>query len=398
MVAIGSTAASDATSPRSSPRKYPVHPGERTAPRDQAGAAARSRHRITARPGGNGARIWRTTARCGQPIPSVRQADEAVAPAAIGQLAADISATGEWVQRLTNPDHHASGAHLPSSAECRAERRKSSTSDCHAARIQDQLIAQRAARSARHAGDDRLVTGCKRGGKQPSASQGSDGVRHRRGQHHPDSSVARLAAADPPSAVQSGVMLAAAVPHAIAFLGLLMLFLPPRCTRSRGDHHPRGAPIARPAERELILYTRRVTVAWCCFFAAPARHFGAGSAGGRRCMVSGFVNLCTIPLVALMLRLRAGLSPLAPRPPSACRTLGDGLAASCWWCARSALHSARPSCDPMTGSRCCAGPPESRGGRRSPRRDGQDISVASFLVMLHRLAAVLPELRPCRQT
>ena len=66
----------------------------------------------------------------------------------------------------------------------------------------------------------------------------------------------------------NGVMLAAAVPHAIAFLGLLVLF----ATSLAPGHE---AIIARVARRSrgtlsdgLISYTRRVTVAWCCFFAA----------------------------------------------------------------------------------------------------------------------------------
>ncbi len=98
----------------------------------------------------------------------------------------------------------------------------------------------------------------------------------------------------------NAMMLAAAVPHAIVFAGLLVLFatsLAPgrEAIITRVARWSRGVLSA-----ELVGYTRRVTVVWCCFFAAQ---LGASALLGVLAPPpwwSGFINLGTVPLVALM--------------------------------------------------------------------------------------------------
>jgi uncharacterized membrane protein len=97
-----------------------------------------------------------------------------------------------------------------------------------------------------------------------------------------------------------GMMLTAAVPHAIAYLGLLTLFA---ASLAPG----REAIITIVARRargalsdELLHYTRCVTIAWCCFFAAQLATSLLLWLLAPLVWWSVFVNLCTVPLVALM--------------------------------------------------------------------------------------------------
>ncbi len=97
-----------------------------------------------------------------------------------------------------------------------------------------------------------------------------------------------------------GLMLAAAVPHAMAYLGLLTLFA---ASLAPG----REAIITIVAQRargtlsdELLAYTRQVTIAWCCFFAAQLVASLLLWLLAPLAWWSVFVNLCTLPLVVLM--------------------------------------------------------------------------------------------------
>jgi uncharacterized membrane protein len=98
---------------------------------------------------------------------------------------------------------------------------------------------------------------------------------------------------------EEGWIVAAAVPHTIAYLGLLILFaaslLPNReAVITRVARRSRGA-----LNDVLLRYTRRVTIAWCCFFAAQ---LAASLLLGLLAPPSWWsvFNLCGIPLVLLM--------------------------------------------------------------------------------------------------
>ena len=99
---------------------------------------------------------------------------------------------------------------------------------------------------------------------------------------------------------RGGLMMAAALPHALAYLGLLAVFA---VSLAPG----REAIITIVARRmrgalsdELRHYTRCVTIAWCGFFAAQLAASGLLWRLAPVAWWSIFVNLGTIPLVALM--------------------------------------------------------------------------------------------------
>ena len=100
-----------------------------------------------------------------------------------------------------------------------------------------------------------------------------------------------------------GPLVASAVPHAMVYLGLLALFAvslePGReaiitilARHSRGTLPP-----------DIIRYTRRVTWAWCVFFAAQLIASALLLTFAPLAVWSVFVNLCNLPLVLAMLGL-----------------------------------------------------------------------------------------------
>ena len=101
-------------------------------------------------------------------------------------------------------------------------------------------------------------------------------------------------------AVAAPVLALAGLPHAAAYLFMLWLF---GRTLLRG-REPIVTRIARrvrgtlPAEMET--YTRRLTVAWCLFFAAQLVLSALLLAFGSVEHWSLFVNVLNLPLVALM--------------------------------------------------------------------------------------------------
>ncbi len=97
-----------------------------------------------------------------------------------------------------------------------------------------------------------------------------------------------------------GLMMAAAVPHAVAYLGLLGLFV----ASLAPGREPVISVVARrargPLNAELQRYTRNVTIAWCVFFAAQLATSALLWLLAPLSWWSVFVNLCTLPLVVLM--------------------------------------------------------------------------------------------------
>jgi len=98
-----------------------------------------------------------------------------------------------------------------------------------------------------------------------------------------------------------GPLVASAVPHAMAYLTLLVVF----AVSLRPGGEAVVTILARKARGalpgEIVRYTRRVTWAWCWFFAAQL----IGSTLLLLCAPldawSLFVNLCNLPLVGAML-------------------------------------------------------------------------------------------------
>lgn len=97
-----------------------------------------------------------------------------------------------------------------------------------------------------------------------------------------------------------GLVVASALPHALIYLGLLVMFA--------GSLAPGRIPvITRIAARArgrltpaLLAYTRSVTIAWCWFFAAQiALSYGLFLLAPLAWWQT-FLNLGTVPLVALM--------------------------------------------------------------------------------------------------
>lgn len=97
-----------------------------------------------------------------------------------------------------------------------------------------------------------------------------------------------------------GLMLASAVPHTIAYLGLLTLF----AASLAPDREAIITTVARRTRGalndELLRYTRHVTIAWCCFFVVQLATSLLLWLLAPLAWWSAFVNLCTVPLVALM--------------------------------------------------------------------------------------------------
>jgi uncharacterized membrane protein len=98
----------------------------------------------------------------------------------------------------------------------------------------------------------------------------------------------------------AGLVLAAATPHGVAYLGLVAVFagsLAPGRTAviTRVAQHVRGV-----LSDELLRYTRNVTRAWCGFFGAQL--IGSLLLGLFAPLLwwSVFINLCNLPLVFVM--------------------------------------------------------------------------------------------------
>ena len=98
-----------------------------------------------------------------------------------------------------------------------------------------------------------------------------------------------------------GPVVAAAVPHAMAYLALLALF-------ATSLQPGREAVITILARRsrgylptEVVRYTRRVTQAWCWFFVAQLLGSLVLLLFAPLQVWSLFINLCNLPLIGVML-------------------------------------------------------------------------------------------------
>lgn len=98
----------------------------------------------------------------------------------------------------------------------------------------------------------------------------------------------------------NGLQLAAALPQALAYLGLLAVFA---ASLAPG----REAVITLVARRvrgtltdRLVAYTRRVTLVWCCFFAGQVALSAALFLWAPRPVWSAFATFATLPAVAAM--------------------------------------------------------------------------------------------------
>jgi uncharacterized membrane protein len=101
--------------------------------------------------------------------------------------------------------------------------------------------------------------------------------------------------------IDGGPLVAAAVPHAMAYLALLALFL----ASLRPGHEPVVAILARRSRGflppEIMRYTRRVTWLWCGFFLAQVVASLLLMWFAPWTVWSWFINLCNLPLVFVMI-------------------------------------------------------------------------------------------------
>jgi uncharacterized membrane protein len=101
--------------------------------------------------------------------------------------------------------------------------------------------------------------------------------------------------------IDGGPLVAAAVPHAMAYLALLALFL----ASLRPGHEPVVTILARRSRGflppEIMRYTRRVTWLWCGFFLAQVVASLLLMWFAPWTVWSWFINLCNLPLVFVMI-------------------------------------------------------------------------------------------------
>jgi uncharacterized membrane protein len=99
----------------------------------------------------------------------------------------------------------------------------------------------------------------------------------------------------------NGALVTIAVPHAMAYLTLLVVF----AVSLRPGREAVATLLARKARGPLsdktLRYTRRVTWAWCWFFVAQLTGSLLLLLFAPRSVLSLFVNLCNLPLVGAML-------------------------------------------------------------------------------------------------
>ena len=114
-----------------------------------------------------------------------------------------------------------------------------------------------------------------------------------------------------------GPVVAAAVPHAMAYLALLALF----GTSLRPGREAVITILARRSRGRLsvgvVRYTRRVTWAWCWFFAAQLVGSFTLLLFAPLTLWSLFINLCNLPLIVVMLSVEYAYRQWrhAARPP-----------------------------------------------------------------------------------
>jgi len=97
-----------------------------------------------------------------------------------------------------------------------------------------------------------------------------------------------------------GLVLAAAVPHAVVYLGLLAVFAASLAPGRQAVITIVARRIRGTLNDELTGYTRRVTGMWCVFFTAQLAVSAALGLWAPLAWWSIFINVCNFPLVLLM--------------------------------------------------------------------------------------------------
>jgi uncharacterized membrane protein len=118
--------------------------------------------------------------------------------------------------------------------------------------------------------------------------------------------VAAAAALSPGLPTRSVGLAVGGICHAAAYSGLLIWF-----ARSlRPDREPAvtgfACRIRRTMPVEVVRYTRRVTIAWCVFFAAQLGMSAALLAVAPEAIWSAFVTLLNLPLIVAMILAEFG--------------------------------------------------------------------------------------------
>ncbi|MBP2302026.1 hypothetical protein [Azospirillum picis] len=100
-----------------------------------------------------------------------------------------------------------------------------------------------------------------------------------------------------------GLLAAAALNHAAIYFGLLALF----GRTLRPGNEPLVTTMARKIRgsltEEMLVYTRRVTIAWCLFFAGQLAMSALLFQSASEAAWSFFINILDLPLVATMFLL-----------------------------------------------------------------------------------------------
>jgi uncharacterized membrane protein len=97
-----------------------------------------------------------------------------------------------------------------------------------------------------------------------------------------------------------GALLSSAVPHALVYLALLGVFTASLAPGRSAIISTLARKVRGDLPHSVTLYTRRVTVAWCCFFAAQLLGSALLFLYAPLAVWSLFVNVLNLPLIVTM--------------------------------------------------------------------------------------------------
>jgi uncharacterized membrane protein len=100
--------------------------------------------------------------------------------------------------------------------------------------------------------------------------------------------------------VPHGALLSSAVPHALVYLTLLGAFAVSLAPGREATITILAQKVRGALPPPVVLYTRRVTVAWCCFFAAQLLGSALLLLFAPIAAWSLFVNVLSLPLIGAM--------------------------------------------------------------------------------------------------
>jgi uncharacterized membrane protein len=100
--------------------------------------------------------------------------------------------------------------------------------------------------------------------------------------------------------VPNGALLSSAVPHALIYLALLSIFTASLAPGREAIITVFARNIRGVLPPSVVVYTRRVTVAWCCFFATQLLGSALLLLFAPLAVWSVFVNILNVPLVIAM--------------------------------------------------------------------------------------------------